>query len=139
MAYLLVVDDDEEFAAAAATALRSAGHEVLIEGDTSSAMQSMNRRRPDLVVLDVMFPEDSSAGFGLARAMRHEPGDLKDVPILMLTAINTRFPLGFGPHDIDSEWLPVTEFVEKPVDLEYLIERANHLLQGAARQQEGPE
>ena len=31
----------------------------------------------DLVILDVMFPEDSSAGFELARTMRLDNEDLK--------------------------------------------------------------
>lgn len=131
MAYLLIVDDDEDFASTAATVLRKEGHEVEIKLDTQEGLESMEARCPDLVVLDVMFPEDASAGFDLARAIRHEHGTLKDVPILMLTAINTRFPLGFGPKDIDDAWLPVTGFLEKPVDLQVLRTRVTELLTGA--------
>jgi CheY-like chemotaxis protein len=75
-----------------------------------------------------MFPEDASAGFELARSMRHESGKLKDIPILMLTAINTKFPLGFGPKDINDRWMPVTEFLEKPVDFDVLREKVAKLL-----------
>jgi len=39
---------------------------------------------------------------------------------LMLTAINTRVPLGFGAQDIDDVWMPVDDFLEKPVDLDQL-------------------
>ncbi len=80
------------------------------------------------MVLDVMFPEDSSAGFELARIMRHENETLKMIPILMLTAINAKFPLGFGPKDIDSEWMPVTAFLEKPVDFDVLKGKVSKLL-----------
>jgi len=46
----------------------------------------------------------------------------------MLTAVNTKFPLGFGPKDIDDRWLPVTDFLEKPVDFDVLICKvAQHL------------
>ena len=129
MAYVIIVDDDEDFAAAASTVLQSAGHEVQIEFDTESATVSMEKRPPELVILDVMFPEDSSAGFELARMMRHHNEKLKDIPILMLTAVNTKFPLGFGPHDIDENWLPVSNFLEKPVDLDVLLNEVNTLLQ----------
>ncbi|MFZ2147531.1 MAG: response regulator [Sedimentisphaerales bacterium] len=128
MAYLLIVDDDEDFANTAAIVLRKEGHDVQIELDTDDAVKSMENKLPDLVILDVMFPEDASAGFELARFMRHESEKLKDVPILMLTAINTKFPLGFGPKDIDNYWLPVTDFLEKPVDFDVLQHKVTELL-----------
>jgi len=128
MSYLLIVDDDEDFAMAVATVLRGGGHDVRIELDLSAAVRSMTERRPDLVVLDVMFPEDSTGGFELARKMRRDVSSLKDVPILMLTAVNTRFPLGFSSKDIDEDWLPVTDFLEKPVDLDVLAERVATML-----------
>ncbi len=128
MAYVLIVDDDEDFAQTTATVLRKEGHEVQIELDTQDAAESMQNKPPDLVVLDVMFPEDASAGFELARFMRHENEQLKAIPILMLTAINAKFPLGFGPKDINSEWLPVTDFLEKPVDFDVLLDKVTKLL-----------
>jgi len=128
MAYLLIVDDDEDFASTIATVLCSEGHEVQVELDIDSAVESMENKPPDLAILDVMFPENSSAGFELARSMRHESGKLKTIPILMLTAINTKFPLGFGPKDIDESWLPVTEFLEKPVDFDVLRAKVANLL-----------
>ena len=128
MAYVLIVDDDEDFAQTTATVLRKEGHEVQIELDTQDAAESMENKPPDLVVLDVMFPEDASAGFELARFMRHENEQLKAIPILMLTAINAKFPLGFGPKDINSEWLPVTDFLEKPVDFDVLLDKVSKLL-----------
>jgi len=128
MSYLLMVDDDEDFASAVATVLRGGGHDVRIELDLSAALRSMTARQPDLVLLDVMFPEDSTGGFDLARRMRLSHDALKDVPILMLTAVNTRFPLGFSSKDIDEDWLPVTDFLEKPIDLDVLAERVKTIL-----------
>ncbi|MBI5725096.1 MAG: response regulator [Planctomycetes bacterium] len=128
MAYVLIVDDDLDFANTTAVALRGAGHEVNMESNVDGALENMNRRRPDLLILDVMFSEDISAGFVLARAMRHHHEHLKGVPILMLTAVNTRFPLGFGRRDIDDEWLPVSDFLEKPVELKHLVRRVEELL-----------
>jgi CheY-like chemotaxis protein len=128
MPYLMIVDDDEDFASTTATVLRKEGYDVQVELDIDSAVKSMESKPPDLAILDVMFPEDASAGFELARTMRHESGKLKNIPILMLTAINTKFPLGFGSKDIDEDWMPVTEFLEKPVDFDVLREKVAKLL-----------
>jgi DNA-binding response OmpR family regulator len=132
MAYILIVDDDEDLAQAFAKVLKDARHEVAIEGETRQALERMNRKAPDLVILDVMFPENSSAGFELARDMRKGHGKLGDIPILMLTAVNSKFPTGFSARDIDADWLPVTDFVEKPVDLDVLVNKVSALLQRVA-------
>ena len=128
MAYILVVDDDWDFADATAISLRQAGYEVAVAPNPTDAKESMEARRPDLLILDVMFPENMSAGFELARTMRHFSESVKDIPILMLTAVNTKFPLGFSRRDIDDEWLPVSDFLEKPVDLQTLTAHVAALL-----------
>ncbi len=128
MPYLLIVDDDEDFATAAATVLRNGGHEVEIMLDVKNAVKSMDQRCPDLVILDVMFPESDSAGFDLARKIRNHNEKVKDIPILMLTAVNSKFPLGFSSKDIDDIWLPIEEFIEKPVDFDLLQQKVSELL-----------
>ena len=128
MAYLMIVDDDEDFTSALTAALQAAGHEVQVECDPAAAVEKMEARTPDLAILDVMFPEDASAGFALARSLRQRTDALRNIPILMLTAVNAKFPLGFGVQDIDDDWLPVSDFLEKPVDLRLLPQRIEALL-----------
>lgn len=128
MAYLLIVDDDEDFAEASAIVLRNDGHEVKIELDIKSGEKTIHEKHPDLLILDVMFPESSSAGFDLARKLRLSGEKLKDIPILMLTAVNTEFPLGFGSQDINNEWLPIEDFLEKPVDFDLLKKKVSEML-----------
>ncbi|MHC4777230.1 MAG: response regulator transcription factor [Planctomycetota bacterium] len=125
MPYLLVVDDDKDFASAVQIALEEAGHEVAIKADPKSGLKSIEARKPDLLILDVMFPEDSAAGFEVARTVR---SDHKDLPVLMLTAVNQKFPYGFSEKDIDEKFLPVSDFVEKPVDLDVLTAKVAQLL-----------
>ena len=131
MASLMIVDDDEDFASAASTILRKAGHRVHIELDPDSATRRMEQERPDLVILDVMFPENPSGGFSLARAMHRDNGKLKGIPVLMLTAVNTTSPSGVDGDDIDGDWLGVSDFLEKPVDFDVLNDKVDALLRGA--------
>ena len=133
MGYVILVDDDEDFARAAAKVLRHAGHEVRVELEVPKAVASMEARRPDLAILDVMFPESSSAGFELARTMRHHNPRLKGIPILFLTAVNAELPLGFSTLDLDESWLPAEGFLEKPLDLDILLRKVAELLQASGR------
>ena len=130
MAYLLIVDDDEDFTNALEIVLSNAGYEVGTRQDIEGGLESMKERPPDLVILDVMFPEDSSAGFELARTMKQEE-KLKNTPVLILSAVNTRFFIGFGKKDIDEDWLPVHDFLEKPMDFEVLKNKISELLRKA--------
>ena len=63
---------------------------------------------------------------GMAQAM-HDDEQLKDIPILMLTAVNATYPLGFSSRDIDQTWLPVADFLEKPVDFDVLRQKVDAL------------
>lgn len=132
MAFLLIIDDDEDFAEAVATVCRSDGHDVTVEHDATLAEARFQERQPDAVVLDVMFPENPSAGFEIARALRKRS---EGVPILMLTAVNQHFPLGFSSKDIDQTWLPVTIFLEKPIDFPVLRSKINELVNGGTKGQ----
>jgi len=134
MAYILIVDDDEDLASATSTVLRSAGHKVKALLDTSDAIASMKEKTPDLIILDVMFPEDTMAGFKLTRAIRNESEKFKKIPILMLTAVNSKLPMGFSSDDIDDSWMPVSDFVEKPVDLDVLLSKIQKLLESVSEQ-----
>lgn len=130
MAYILIVDDDEDFSLAVAIALRHAGHETKVLHETSGALDEIARRAPDLLILDAMFPEDKRAGFHLARAVHERFAGMRRIPVLMLTAVNERLPLGFSPKGLDDARLPVDAFMEKPVDLDALAERVRGLLRG---------
>jgi DNA-binding response OmpR family regulator len=130
MAYLLIVDDDPEFASSVATVCQADGHEVKTLHTPADALASVAERRPDGILLDVMFPEDPTAGFQVARELRRQFGA---IPVLLLTAVNQEFPLGFSHKDYDANWLPVTDFVEKPVDFAVLREKVRGLLGGNVR------
>lgn len=136
MAYVLIVDDDEEFARVVATVLRLDGHEVETLFETTAVIESLSRRCPDLLVLDVMFPESDTAGFTLARQIRDQPEPVRSLPILLLTAINQRFPLGFGRQDIEEDWMPVTDFLEKPVDIDVLHARMEGIVRTGGKGRE---
>ena len=127
MAKIKIIDDDVEIAQNTAAILGNAGHDVSLLHATENAVQVLLDDQPDILILDVMFPENPAAGFDLARQIRQN-SDLEALPIIMLTGVNQEFPMDFSGEDIDSDWMPVQEFLEKPVDASVLLERIQTML-----------
>jgi len=132
MASIKIIDDDVEFAEDLALILKKEGYTVSTLYDTEGAVEDLVQNRPDLLILDVMFPENASAGFDLARKIR-QTEELKDLPVILLTGINQKFPMDFSADDIDDHWMPVQDFVEKPIDIGKLLKKVRHFLQASAK------
>ena len=79
-AYLLVAEDDRGQAEVLRRYLTAEGYDTVVVHDGRAALDEVRRRRPDLLVLDVMMP--GLDGLTVARVLRAESA----VPILMLTA-----------------------------------------------------
>jgi two-component system alkaline phosphatase synthesis response regulator PhoP len=123
----MLIDDDVELAEQMSAILRNAGYEVRHRDSTHDAIRLLVDEKPDLLVLDVMFPDNPVAGFDLARQIRCRR-EIRDLPIVLLTAVNQEFPMDFSAKDIDPEWMPVQDFVEKPVSATCLLETVRKIL-----------
>jgi DNA-binding response OmpR family regulator len=128
MAYIRIIDDDEEFADNLSLILKKEGHTVDILNETEGAVESLTQKTPDLLILDVMFPENPSAGFDLARKIR-ETEEIKNLRVILLTGVNQEFPMDFSSDDIDPDWIPVQDFVDKSVNMPDLLDKINKLLE----------
>lgn len=126
MAKIMLIDDEVDITDSMKLLLEGVGHEVATYNDTDGAVEQLSKFKPDLLLLDVMFPEQPSGGFDLARLIRKTEA-LKNLPIILLTGINQEMPLDFSADDIDSAWMPVQEFLEKPVDIKMLEKKIAEL------------
>jgi two-component system response regulator RegX3 len=127
VAKIKIIDDDTELAENVAMLLRREGHQVSIRAQTAGAVPELETEKTELLILDVMFPENPAAGFDLAREIRRS-ANLRDLPIILLTSINQEYPMDFSGRDIDPDWMPVQDFVEKPVDIADLTAKIGRLL-----------
>ena len=126
MAKVMIVDDDRDFMDSICRVLQHRGHQTTAIYDTEEVIDKLEREPHEVLVLDVMFPENAAAGFHLAQEIRKHK-TLTRLPILILSAINTKFPMGFGPGDIDDTWMPVQDFLEKPIDFDVLSAKVEKL------------
>lgn len=77
--YILIVDDEAEITEPVGAYLESEGFVVNSAVDGKSALASIHKKRPSLIVLDIMLENDD--GFELCRRIRAE----MDVPIVFLS------------------------------------------------------
>ncbi len=133
-ATILIIDDSPDMALAVSMPLEAAGHQVVWASSGREGLEKVLEIAPDLIILDVMM-ETGTAGFQVSLMLRSPDSDsryarFRCVPILMLTAIHTTTSLRFGP---DETYLPVDDFIEKPVDPDLLLAKVNTLLADPSR------
>ena len=80
---ILVVDDDQKIVRLVKAYLEQAGFQVLAAYDGETALHTIRRERPDLVILDLMLPDRD--GWDITRILRSD-SSLANTPIVMLTA-----------------------------------------------------
>jgi CheY-like chemotaxis protein len=119
---ILLVDDDPDQRLTLKLPLEAAGYAVAEAASLEEGTKAVKKVKPDLIILDVMM-DTMTSGFQLALAI-HSPDpksefkEFKNTPIIMLTAIHSKTPMHFRP---DEDYLPVDEFLEKPVEPDLLL------------------
>jgi DNA-binding response OmpR family regulator len=128
MAEIKLVDDDVELTEIIRTVLVAEGFQVDVYNQLNGAIDFIVDGIPDLLIFDVMFPENPSGGFDLSREVRTHD-NLAKIPIILLTGINQELPMEFSSKDIDDEWMPVQSFMEKPIDPAKLLSKIRSILE----------
>ena len=119
MALIYIVEDDESIREIEEFALINAGHKVVGFSDAKSFFHQISDVLPDLVLLDVMLPDES--GNDIVRKLR-KSGDTKRVPVMMVTAKTTELDLVKGIED------GADDYIKKPFSVMELISRVKALL-----------
>jgi len=121
---VLVVDDEEHITELVSMGLTYNGFEVERVASGRSALEAVERKRPDLIVLDVMLADLD--GFEVARRLRQAEGAGTRVPVIFLTARDTTQDKVAGLR------LGSDDYVTKPFSIEELIERVKAVLRRSA-------
>ena len=115
--HILVVDDEPNIREVVELYLRREGYEVEVVGDGSAALRAIERKIPDLIVLDLMLPLLS--GTQLTRTLRE---GRYDIPIIMLTAKDDEADRVAGLE------LGADDYVTKPFSPKELVARVKAVL-----------
>lgn len=123
MTFALVVDDDPAIRRTLVINLRARGYDVEAAADGRSALQIVEERMPDVVLLDLGLPDIDGVSV-LGRLRSHSA-----VPVLVVSARN------LADDKVEALDLGADDFITKPFDMEELLAR----IRAATRRTEAPE
>jgi len=115
-ASILVVEDEPSIAEVVSLYLGRAGFEVRTVGDGLAALDEVERRKPDLIVLDIMLPRMD--GLEVTRRVRARG----DTPIIMLTARKSEVDRIAGLE------MGADDYIVKPFSAQELVSRVRAVL-----------
>ncbi len=116
---ILSVDDEEDVTDLVRFHLTRAGCNVITAATGREAIDLVQQRHPDLILLDLMLPDID--GFGVCEILRRRP-DTAAIPVVILTAWATTDARSLG---LD---LGALDYLTKPFSPKELVERVQRLL-----------
>jgi DNA-binding response OmpR family regulator len=122
--YILIVDDDPDLVETVAMMLEAKGYAVGKAYDGIEGEESIKKRRPDVVVLDVMMPRKS--GYQLCKELKADKSTA-GIPIVLLTAVGEAVPTTTYTH-YEGMSTEAEDYIAKPVDAKTLVEAVERLL-----------
>lgn len=126
MALIYIVEDDESIREIETIALKNSNYIVSAFENAKEFYKKLDELVPDLILLDVMLPDES--GYDIVRKLRKRPAT-KDIPIIMVTAKTTEMDMIKG---LDGG---ADDYIKKPFSIMELITRVKALLRRTAKEE----
>jgi len=123
---VLVVEDEPDTAEMFAEMMRLSGYAVRQCHGAQTAILSLRRQRPDVVILDIMMPDLS--GLEVLRFMRRDP-NLHDIPVIIISAKSSPIEIKQGLE------AGANTYLTKPITFTELREAVEKVLSGQNTQQ----
>ena len=123
MATVLVVDDEPDIVLFAQVNLELHGHAVRTASDGAAALQAIEAERPDALILDVMMPHLDGWGV-LERLKAHDDPEVRTIPVVMLTALDTDHDQARGGIE------GAVRYLTKPLAPDELVQALEDVLAG---------
>ncbi len=124
---VVVIDDDYDVLEWCRVILECDGFAVECFYDMEQAYIFLQRRKPALVLSDLMMA-DLNSGFDFAQRIKETPG-LERFPIIILTAASSRLGFDFTPKsEVDLQAMHVEAYFSKPADPALLLSKIHELI-----------
>lgn len=115
---ILIIEDSYTSLVLMQDTFRLEGYETQLAVGVKEAIELINKKIPDLIILDLNMPEISGYDFlGMKKQLR-----IERVPVIVVSALDS-------PESIQkAKDLGASEFISKPVKLKLVIEKVKALI-----------
>lgn len=124
MSTILMVEDDAAIRQVTAMHIRLAGYEVYEAASLQEARKMLSQHLPDLVLLDIMLPDDDEGGFSLGENLISQ-----QIKVIFLTARTA------VPDRVHGLRMGAEDYVLKPFEPAELIARIENVLRRGEKQE----
>jgi two-component system response regulator VicR len=109
---ILIIDDDKDIIETMTALLEYEKYRIHSAETVELGMEMIEEVKPDVILLDIMFPEKKTKGFDAAKDIKSRYPKL---PLIVFTAINREYAFDFTKEDIKAD-----AFLNKPVAIDKL-------------------
>ena len=120
---ILVIDDSTTNVVLLEAILTEKGYQIETAFNARDAFARIEKQIPDLILLDLLMPKVS--GFDFLEQLRQNE-NTKNTPVIVISALSTDDE---KIHRIEN--LDAVEFIRKPIDIQYLVELVDKVLEHA--------
>lgn len=118
--HIFVLEDDQGLRELFVILFEDEAYNVTTFPNIFSFKKGLAQAKPDLIIMDVMLPDGN--GLDVCVEVRDNP-TTHHIPIIMMSA--------HRDFSLDRGISPAEEFIAKPFEIDYLIDKVNHYAQGA--------
>jgi DNA-binding response OmpR family regulator len=127
---IILIEDEEDIAALIKLQAELSGYKLHVEVDGINGYRTIEREKPDLVILDIMLPGQN--GLDVCRKMKNS-SDLKNIPIILLTAKSDELDVLLGLE------LGADDYISKPFSSKVLFSRIKAVLRRSKEPEKIPQ
>lgn len=122
--WIYYVEDDTSIRELVLYALKTAEFQVMGFGNAASFYKRMKEQQPDLILLDIMLPDED--GVSILKKLKSRP-DTENIPVIMMTAKSSEYDKVLG---LDSG---ADDYITKPFGVMELISRVKAVIRRSDR------
>ncbi|MFM2430130.1 MAG: hypothetical protein RLZZ511_1343 [Cyanobacteriota bacterium] len=119
MKTILVVEDTASQAQIITGTLNNAGFTTILAGSSEEARTTIEKQRPDAIVMDVVLP--GASGFELCRELKDNPST-KDIPVVLCSTKDSEMDKFWGMKQ------GASSYITKPIDATALLKAVQALV-----------
>ncbi|NGX27960.1 MAG: Transcriptional regulatory protein YycF [Candidatus Anoxychlamydiales bacterium] len=116
---ILLIEDEEEIAALIKLQAENMGYQLHVEVDGINGFRTIEREKPDLVILDIMLPGQN--GFDIVRKIKNH-AHLKKINVIILSEKNEELDIILGLE------LGADDYITKPFSVKILLSKVKAIL-----------